>query len=211
MPSRSDAALVAGAVRPQIASGPAGRSTGPIQSEADSQPLRPVGDGFQLRPAPSREPPFDDEPISRRLSLVGARDQQLPFAVSAAASSRRRLTRASSPEPPTARDDLPEPSGFARRFAIAVIEAATGRRTASQLSSHTSPGVQAGLVRDAGRISRLGTANRPASLHSVHVAEPVDGVVEATAIVKVGLRYRAIAFRLEGLNGRWRCVRLQIG
>ena len=38
-----------------------------------------------------------------------------------------------------------------------------------------------------------------------------DGVVEAAATVRVGARYRAIAFRLEGLDGRWRCVRLQIG
>jgi hypothetical protein len=94
---------------------------------------------------------------------------------------------------------------------IAVIEAATGRRSAGQLSSHTTPGVQAGLVRDAGRINRLGTAARPASLHSMHLAEPADGVVEAAATVRVGARYRAIAFRLEGLDGRWRCVRLQIG
>jgi hypothetical protein len=112
---------------------------------------------------------------------------------------------------PTARDDLPDPSGFARRFVIAVIEAATGRRAAAQLGSHTSPGVQAGLLRDAGRISRLGTAARPATLHSMRLTEPADGVVEAAATVRVGPRYRAIAFRLEGLDGRWRCVRLQIG
>jgi hypothetical protein len=29
--------------------------------------------------------------------------------------------------------------------------------------------------------------------------------------VQVGTRYRAVAARLEGLNGRWRCVRLQLG
>jgi len=191
MPSRSDVALAAGA-------------------DGESQRLRPVPDGFHLRPAPSREPPFDDEARSRRLGLVGARDQRLPFAVSAM-PARRHLAGARSSEPPPRQDDLPEPGTFARRFAIAVIEAATGRRTARQLSPHTSPGVQAGLTRDAGRINRLGTASRPASLHSVHLAEPADGVVEAAAIVRVGARYRAIAFRLEGLNGHWRCVRLQIG
>ena len=192
MPARSEAALAAGA-------------------DGESQQLRPVSVGFQLRPAPSREPPFDDEARSRRLGLVGAGDQRLPFAVSTMTPARRRLTGASSSEPAPRQDDLPEPGSFARRFAIAVIEAATGRRTASQLSPHTSPGVQAGLIRDAGRINRLGTASQPARLHSVHLAEPADGVVEAAAIVRVGARYRAIAFRLEGLNGHWRCVRLQIG
>ncbi|HEU5271821.1 MAG TPA: Rv3235 family protein [Jatrophihabitans sp.] len=164
---------------------------------------------FRLQPAPNREPPFDDEPASGRSGLAGSRDQQLPFVVAEAAAPRfRPLGRAGEPEP---RDQLPEPGRFARRFAIAVIEAATGRRTAGQLSNYTSPGVQAGLVRDAGRINRLGTAARPASLHSMHVVEPADGVVEAAAIVRVETRYRAIAFRLEGVNGRWRCVRLQIG
>jgi hypothetical protein len=175
---------------------------------AESQWLQPVPD-FRLQPAPDREPPFDDEPAAGRRGLAGSRDQQLPFVVAEAAAPRFRPTgRVGEPEP---RDHLPEPGRFARRFAIAVIEAATGRRTAGQLSSYTSPGVQAGLVRDAGRINRLGTATRPASLHSMHVAEPADGVVEAAAIVRVETRYRAIAFRLEGMNGRWRCVRLQIG
>ncbi|MFL6162789.1 MAG: Rv3235 family protein [Jatrophihabitantaceae bacterium] len=168
---------------------------------------------FRLRPAPNREPPFDDESAGWQLASGGGWDQQLPFAVRQPTPSRVRLTGdPDSFEPlPTARDDLPDPGGFARRFVIAVIEAATGRRAASQLGSHTSPGVQAGLVRDAGRISRLGTASRPATLHSMRLVEPADGVVEAAATVRVGTRYRAIAFRLEGLDGRWRCVRLQIG
>jgi len=179
--------------------------TGESRRSAAEQRLQPVP-GFRLQPAPNREPLFDDEFTPGRF---GTRDPQLPFVVAEAAPSRFRLTsRVSEPEP---RDNLPEPGRFARRFAIAVIEAATGRRTAGQLSDYTSPGVQAGLVRDAGRINRLGTATRPASLHSMHVAEPADGVVEAAAIVRVESRYRAIAFRLEGVNGRWRCVRLQIG
>jgi Family of unknown function (DUF6459) len=171
---------------------------------------RPAID-FRLRPAPGREPPFDDEPVTRRLNLVGSRDQQLPLTVPQAAPARLRLPGAAPLEQLPERDDLPDPGGFARRFAIAVIEAATGRRTPGQLSQHTSAGVLAGLVRDGGRINRLGTATRPASLHSMHLAEPADGVIEAAAIVRVGTRYRAIAFRLEGTNGRWRCVRLQIG
>jgi hypothetical protein len=48
-------------------------------------------------------------------------------------------------------------------------------------------------------------------LHSLHFAEPADGVAEVAAIVRIGDRFRAIALRLEGLDGRWRCVRLQIG
>ena len=180
----------------------------PTAAPSQSQRLQPLP-GFRLQAAPNREPPFDDEHTSGRLGLPGAADQRLPFVVAEAAPSRFRLAgRTTGSEP---RDNLPEPGRFARRFTIAIIEAATGRRTAGQLSEYTTPGVHAGLTRDAGRISRLGSPSRPASLHSMHVAEPADGVVEAAAIVRVGPRYRAIAFRLEGMDGRWRCVRLQIG
>ncbi|HEX8766730.1 MAG TPA: Rv3235 family protein [Jatrophihabitans sp.] len=168
---------------------------------------------FLLRPAPRREPPFDDEQPGRHLSLVGPLDQPLPFDDEGAPPSTMRL--AWQPDPfavrPTGRDELPEPTVLARRLVIGVIETVTGRRSAAQLRHHTSPTVQAGLVRDAGRITRLGTARRPAALHSLHVTEPADGVAEVAAVLRVGDRFRALALRLEGLDGRWRCVRLQIG
>lgn len=169
---------------------------------------------FLPRPAPRREPPFDDELAARHLSLVGPLDQPLPFdTLGPNAPSAMRLH--TGPDPfairPTGRQELPEPAAFARRLVIGVLEAATGRRSASQLRHHTSPTVQAGLTRDAGRISRLGSTHRPATLHSLHITEPADGVAEVAAVVRVGDRFRALALRLEGLDGRWRCVRLQIG
>jgi hypothetical protein len=44
----------------------------------------------------------------------------------------------------------------------------------------------------------------------LHLTEPVDGVVEACAVVDRGGRYQAIALRLEGLDGRWQCVALHV-
>lgn len=173
-----------------------------------------IGGRFVVKPAPRREPPFDDERPARHLTLVGPFDRPLPFeSDDASAPSALRLSVNSDPfaAQPTGRNDLPELQAFSRRFVIGVIEAATGRRSPAQLSKHTTPAVQAGLARDAGRITRLGTAQRPAALHSLHIAEPADGVAEVAAIVRVDGRFRAIAFRLEGLDGRWRCMRLQIG
>jgi hypothetical protein len=182
---------------------------------------------YQVRPAPLREPPFDDEPPYRSepparddLSLrrLGPHDQPLPFRTAGGpgpnAPSRLRLAvlpKHRFDPRPTGRGELPEPTAFARRLLIAVIETATGRRSASQLSQHTTLAVQAGLAKDAGRISRLGTRSRPAAVHSIHLSEPADGVAEVVGIVRVGARFRAIALRLEGLDGRWKCVRLQIG
>lgn len=167
-----------------------------------------------VRPAPTREPPFDDELPQRHLSLVGPLDQPLPFGAEDL-STPSRLRLAPVPDPfaaqPTGRNALPDPGAHARRLVIGLIEAGTGRRPVSQLSRHLSPRVLTGLSRDAGRISRLGTASRPATVHSLHVGEPADGVAEVVAVIRVGDRFRAIALRLEGLDGRWRCVRLQVG
>jgi hypothetical protein len=170
--------------------------------------------GPVLRPAPTREPPFDDERPSRHLALVGPLDQPLPFEAQGwDRPSDFRLTTVSDTfaSRPTARSELPEARSVAHRVVLGIIEAATGRRPATQLAPYTAAAVQAGLVRDAGRITRLGTARQPARVHSLHLTEPADGVAEVAAVIRVGERYRAIALRLEGLDGRWRCVRVQIG
>jgi hypothetical protein len=188
-------------------------SAAPVQpGQLDRAPV--VAQKFLPRPAPRREPPFDDELPSRHLILLGPLDQPLPFdTLGPNAPSAMRLRAEPSPFAvrPTGRQELPEPAAFARRLVIGVIETATGRRSPSQLRHHTSPTVQAGLARDAGRISRLGSTHRPATLHSLHITEPADGVAEVAAVLRVGDRFRALALRLEGLDGRWRCVRLQIG
>jgi hypothetical protein len=174
----------------------------------------PVGGRYRIKPAPRREPPYDDELTGRQLGLIGPLDRQLPFdTVDPTAPSMLRLRESADQfaTQATGRDQLPELAVFARRLIIGIIETATGRRAAAQLSQHTAPAVQTGLARDAGRIRRLGTAQRPATLHSIHLNEPADGVAEVAAIVRIGNRFRAIALRLEGLDGRWRCVRLQIG
>ncbi len=168
---------------------------------------------FVVKSAPPREPLFDDE-IAGDLALVGPLDRPLPFDaidLSAPSALRLRADTDSFAAQPTSRRDLPEVNAFARRLVIGIIEAVTGRRSAAQLSPFTGPRVQAGLARDAGKITRLGTARRRATLHSVHISEPADGIAEVAAIVRLGDRFMAIALRLEGLDGRWRCVRLQIG
>ena len=183
--------------------------TAAVSSNLEPAPAAPR---YTVKVAPVREPPFDDEVPARHLSVVGPLDQRLPFTTPDTVA-RLRLATTSDPFAlrPTGRHELPDPAVFARRFVIAVIETAAGRRPVSHLGRHTAPAVQAGLARKAGQITRLGTAQRPATLHSLHFAEPADGVAEVAAVVRIGDRFRAIALRLEGLDGRWRCVRLQIG
>jgi hypothetical protein len=46
---------------------------------------------------------------------------------------------------------------------------------------------------------------------SVRVCELGPAVAEACAVVATGARSRAVAVRLEGIDGRWRCTALEIG
>jgi Family of unknown function (DUF6459) len=160
-----------------------------------------------VRPAPRREPPFDDEIPQRHLTLVGPNDRPLPFA-----PSRRRLIdrRDAFSMQPTGRGQLSDPAWFGRRLLVAILEAMAGRRSPHQLAPHLSHGVFIALLADLDRPVRRAWA-QPAVLRSVRVCEPADGVAELSAVVQTGARFRAIAARLEGLDGRWRCVRLQIG
>ncbi len=177
-----------------------------VLAEPLSAPVRTV----TVRQAPRREPPFDDERPARHLSLVGPLDRPLPFE----APSRRRLTERRDPFSvrPTGRGELPDPKSFGRRLLVAALEVLAGRRSLHQLAPYLSQRVYSGLASDLERPGRVSSwrHDRPV-LRSVRVCEPADGVAELAAVVRVGSRCRAVAVRLEGLDGRWRCVRLQVG
>lgn len=173
----------------------------------------------RLRPAPRRTPPFDDELTldhslpGRHLSLVGPADRPLPFVDDLRAPARTRLDERCDPfaPRPTGRGELPDPARFGRTLMQGIVEVLAGRRGAGQLAVHMSLGVQAGLSRDAGSGGRFATPGCPPRLRSLHVSEPADGIAELAAVIQAGPRVRAIAARLEGLDGRWRCVRLVVG
>jgi hypothetical protein len=120
---------------------------------------------------------------------------------------------------PTRRDDLPEPREWAGHVAQALVEVMAGSRPAPQLLRWTVPEVYAVVARRAAvsarRAASQGRLGAPATsravVRSVRVCEPADGVAEASAVVVDGGRVRALAFRLVGLDGRWRVEALQIG
>ena len=115
----------------------------------------------------------------------------------------------------TPRAQLPEPRDWAARLVQALVEVQAGDRPASQLVRWTSEEVYAAVARQAHQ-SR--GARRPAPragvrpiVRSVHVCEPADGVAEACALVQRGTRASAVALRMEGVDGRWRCTALELG
>jgi hypothetical protein len=110
----------------------------------------------------------------------------------------------------TRRADLPPAAEAGRSVMLLALEVMAGRRPVTQLRGVTTPRLFTALA--AGRRPRWcaeGTA--PLVLGRVHVCEPVDGVAEVSVVARRAGRAHAVAARLEGLDGRWRCTALQIG
>jgi len=109
---------------------------------------------------------------------------------------------------------LPEPAHWLRGVAIAVYEAATGARPATQVMRFVAPDVYDSIVRRSGRAARRGPlTRRPVRLRRVRAAV-VPGhtsVVEGCVVVDDHRRVRVMAVRLEGLDGRWLLTACEIG
>jgi hypothetical protein len=157
------------------------------------------------RPAPRREPPFDDEIDIHRPALTRF-DRPLPF--------ERPQIR---PEPVVIRrridDELPDPAVWGRRLLIGLVEAAAGKRPMQQLDEFLTPAIAQGLRAE---LQRSETSGRRHWLHratpgSVRAMQPCRGIAEVSATVYVGPRVRALALRVERRHDRWRCTRIQLG
>ncbi|MGY1857903.1 Rv3235 family protein [Modestobacter sp. SYSU DS0290] len=108
------------------------------------------------------------------------------------------------------RADLPDAVSAGRRLVTLTLEAFAGRRPMAQLQPLVTPALFTALAqRRRPRWCTEGTA--PLLVGRVHVCEPVDGVAEVSVVARRGGRAHAVAARLEGIDGRWRCTALQIG
>jgi len=170
---------------------------------------------LRLLRAPVADPPYDDE-LPGAVPLVEG-SLALAFPPTGAPVSLRLVPPASVDDDlaprPTPRSELPDPRGWSGRLAQAIAEILAGARPAGQLARYTTLDVLEHLERSTGRLGARtsGAAPMRPIVASVHVSEPADGVAEACAVVDTGPRRRALALRLEGLDGRWRCTELQFG
>ena len=183
-------------------------------------------------PVPAAEPPYDDErPESgartARTQGALALESRLAEAVGTPAPKlelvrpKKPLTRRMIDDEtlfgrqPTPSAALPDPRRWAGRLGRAVSEVMCGDRPVTQLMRWTDEAVYADICRRAHSLTRAGVGRRGprnrVSVLSVHLCEPRDGVAEASVHVRQGQRSRALALRLEGLDGRWRCTALQMG
>jgi hypothetical protein len=109
---------------------------------------------------------------------------------------------------------LPEPRVWAATFAQAAMEVAGGLRSAGQLVRWTTPDVHSILVRRGALTTRARRSGRTTSkprLRAIKACTPRPGICEVGAVIAEPDRVRAVAFRMEGLHGRWRVTELEIG
>lgn len=108
----------------------------------------------------------------------------------------------------TARSELPAPAPRAAAAVRLLLEVLSGERPARHVARWVAPGVLRGL--ESGGDQRPAYGRRPL-LRSLRVTEPADAVAEVSAVVALGERMRAVALRLEGLDGRWTVTALHVG
>jgi len=178
-----------------------------VAAGQDSLPL----DLSRSSPRPAPVPATNPAP-HHAASLAAA-----PSHAAVAPSGRRRgddaAVAALCAARPTPADALPDPQRWAAQFVQAAVEVAAGQRPAGQLVRWTTEGVHARIARRSQLAARQERAAGPsrARVHSVRVCCPADSIVEACAVVSHRNRIRAVALRLEGLDGRWRVTALEIG
>ena len=114
------------------------------------------------------------------------------------------------------RGDRAELEAFAHRFAHAVVEVIGGDRGPSQLLRWTTESVYADLQRRCELLARTTPGDRRvrrlrSQVRSVHVFCPSPEAAEISVHVRHGERSRALAARIELIEGRWCCTVLEFG
>lgn len=116
----------------------------------------------------------------------------------------------------TSTSELPDPRPFVENITRGVLEVFAGVREVDQLSRWLTEDAYRKLVTRANLATRARSARgvpakRPVhTILSVHDQSPADGVVEAVVIVRGPARTRAVALRIEGMDGRWRTTSLAL-
>ncbi|WP_240665974.1 Rv3235 family protein [Agromyces sp. LHK192] len=116
----------------------------------------------------------------------------------------------------SARSELPDPEAVLSSLTHCALEALAGARDLEQLARWVTDDVYRGLQKRAvlasrARRARGASAQRPVfTIGRIHRSEPADGVVEAVIMVHQRHRSRAVAIRLEGLDGRWRASAITV-
>lgn len=113
----------------------------------------------------------------------------------------------------TGTDELPPAAIWSRTFAQALAEVMYGKRPPRQVERWVTPKFGAYLKsslfqRDVALMQGSQPARRTDRVRvaRIRVDEPADGVAHVAAVIETRQRSRALAYRLEGWDGRWICT-----
>jgi hypothetical protein len=106
---------------------------------------------------------------------------------------------------------LPDPERWAGMIGQAVVEILAGRRPPAQVVRWLDSPVYERVRRSALK-TREGArqAGVPVRVRRVRLGPLVDGRVEAAVVVDDAVRCRALALRLDAIDGRWLCTALDV-
>jgi len=197
--------------RSVAASGQSGSAPPPPSPPIRVQPIRvqPI----RALPIPALSPPAID-------SRMTASEPPGPFVQGTLAISFSGNQDPADAEPQDLRyfgpqrtlaGDLPEPQAWVTSMAQALVEIMSGARPAPQVIRWTTPEVYSAVARRHAASGRRTRVARQSIVRRVRICEPVDGIVEACAVVVDNGRVRALAMRLVGVDGRWVVSALQVG
>lgn len=112
--------------------------------------------------------------------------------------------------------ELPDPRPLLDNLTRCVIEILGGARDIDQISRWVDDGVYRHLLKrvvlaSRARSVRGQSAKRvPFTIGRITIDSPRDGVIEGVVMVHNRVRSRAVAIRLEGLDGRWRASAIHV-
>lgn len=202
---------------------PAASPTQARRGRGKGRPKTPAASPLPLRctPIPRQEPfpaarVYSGEPVPEVAPTQGVLQLVIPERESdATAALIRPATQRRQETPSESRTALlPEPGPWAAAFIQAAMEVTCGLRPSTQLIRWTTPEVHGKLVRRGtltARALRAGNATgaKP-RLRRIVLCCPRDGVYEVSAVIAEPRRVRAVAFRMEGMHGRWRVTEFEM-
>ncbi|WP_050348004.1 Rv3235 family protein [Arsenicicoccus sp. oral taxon 190] len=167
----------------------------------------PAAAQLWARPAPVIAP----RPVHRLADVIDLRGPDAVAAQPALALDFRGADDGFGPSP-TSSSDLPCPRAWGQQVSQALVEVLGAHRPVTQLVRWTTTDVYARLARGAQAVpSRHPGRGRRPVVRRVRVDDCRDGVAEVAAVVVVGERVRALAFRMVGRDGRWVIDQLTVG
>lgn len=105
---------------------------------------------------------------------------------------------------PSPLSELPNLERWTLTYVVTVIEVMAGRRPIQQIARTTHRNTYNSILRSIGGIDEV------PKIRKIHRNQPIEGVVELTAVLVFKKRVRALAARFEGVDRKWLCTELEL-